>query len=189
MITDEIYAELTYKEDTFCSIASLKVMRERTILVSGFSKGFAMTGWRLGFICAPEYLIQQILKISQFTTISAPTLSQYGALEALKNGQKYIVEMRNSYRKRRNFIVKHLREMGLDCHLPEGAFYVFPSIRKTGLTSEEFAEKLLIQHKVAVVPGNAFGECGEGHIRCSYATSLEKIQEAMKRMKRFVDNL
>lgn len=189
VITDEIYAELTYEEDTFCSIASIKGMRDRTILVSGFSKAFAMTGWRLGYICAPEYLTNPILKVLPHTSLSAPSITQFGAIEALKNGQKYIVEMRNSYRERRDFIVKQLNEMGLPCHLPEGAFYVFPSVRQTGLTSEEFAEKLLTQHKVAVVPGNAFGECGEGHIRCSYATSLEQLQEAMKKMKQFVGNL
>lgn len=189
VISDEIYAELTYEEDAFCSIASIKGMRERTILVSGFSKAFAMTGWRLGFICAPEYFTQPILKISQHTTLSAPSITQYGAIEALKNGQKYIVEMRNSYRQRRNFLVKQLNEMGLHCHLPEGAFYVFPSVRQTGLSSEQFAEKLLIQHKVAVVPGSAFGDSGEGHIRCSYATSTEKLYEAMKRMRQFIGNL
>jgi aminotransferase len=189
VISDEIYAELTYEEDTFCSIASIKGMRERTILVSGFSKAFAMTGWRLGFICAPEYFTQPILKISQHTTISASSITQYGAIEALKNGQKYIIEMRNSYRQRRNFLVKELNELGLHCHLPEGAFYVFPSINHTGVTSEQFAEKLLTQYKVAVVPGNAFGESGEGHIRCSYATSMDKLHEAMKRIRQFVETL
>jgi aminotransferase len=186
VITDEIYAELTYEEDTFYSIASIRGMRDRTILVSGFSKAFAMTGWRVGFICAPEWLTQPILKVLQHTTISASTITQYGAIEALKNGQEYIVEMRNSYRKRRNFLVKQLNEMGLHCHLPEGAFYVFPSIRQTGLTSEQFAEKLLTRYKVAVVPGNAFGDSGEGYIRCSYATSMEKLQVAMEKMRKFV---
>jgi aminotransferase len=189
VITDEIYAELTYEEDTFYSIASIKGMRDRTILVSGFSKAFAMTGWRLGFICAPEWLTQPILKVLQHTTISVSTITQYGAIEALKNGQEYIVEMRNSYRKRRNFLVKQLNEMGLHCHLPEGAFYVFPSIRQTGLTSEQFAEKLLTRYKVAVVPGNAFGDSGEGYIRCSYATSMEKLQHAMERMRKFVGDV
>ncbi|MDQ0970396.1 aminotransferase [Neobacillus niacini] len=189
VITDEIYAELTYEKDTFYSIASIKGMRDRTILVSGFSKAFAMTGWRLGFICAPEWLTQPILKVLQHTIISASTITQYGAIEALKNGQEYIVEMRNSYRKRRNFIVKQLNEIGLHCHLPEGAFYVFPSIRQTGQTSEQFAEKLLIRYKVAVVPGNAFGDSGEGYIRCSYATSIEKLQVAMERIKKFVGDV
>lgn len=189
VITDEIYAELTYEEGTFCSIASLKGMRDRTILVSGFSKGFAMTGWRLGFICAPDYLTKQIVNLLQHTTICAPSITQYGAIEALRNGRKYTVEMRNSYRERRNFLVKQLNEMGLPCHLPEGAFYVFPSVRETGLTSEQFAEKFLTQYKVAVVPGNAFGESGEGYIRCSYATSMENWHEAMKSMKEFIGNL
>lgn len=189
VISDEIYAELTYKEDTFYSISSIKGMRDRTILVSGFSKAFAMTGWRLGYICAPEWLTQPILRILQHTTISASTITQYGAIEALKNGLENIVEMRNSYRKRRNFLVKQLNEMGLPCHLPEGAFYVFPSIRETGLTSEQFAEKLLTSHRVAVVPGNAFGDSGEGYIRCSYATSMEKLQVAMERMRKFVGDL
>ncbi|MFJ5763496.1 aminotransferase [Neobacillus sp. NPDC093182] len=189
VITDEIYAELTYEDDTFYSIASIKRMRDRTILVSGFSKAFAMTGWRLGFICAPEWLTQPILKVLQHTIISASTITQYGAIEALKNGQEYIVEMRNSYRKRRNFLVKQLNEMGLHCHLPEGAFYVFPSIRQTGLTSEQFAEKLLTRYKVAVVPGNAFGDSGEGYIRCSYATSMEKLKVAMERMRKFVGDV
>jgi aminotransferase len=189
VITDEIYAELTYEEDTFYSIASIKGMRDRTILVSGFSKAFAMTGWRLGFVCAPEWLTQPILKVLQHTTISASTITQYGAIEALKNGQEYIVEMRNSYRERRNFLVKQLNEMGLHCHLPEGAFYVFPSIRQTGLTSEQFAEKLLTGYKVAVVPGNAFGDSGEGYIRCSYATSMEKLQVAMEKMRKFVGDV
>jgi aminotransferase len=189
VITDEIYAELTYEEDTFYSIASIRGMRDRTILVSGFSKAFAMTGWRVGFICAPEWLTQPILKVLQHTTISASTITQYGAIEALKNGQEYIVEMRNSYRKRRNFLVKQLNEMGLHCHLPEGAFYVFPSIRQTGLTSEQFAEKLLTRYKVAVVPGNAFGDSGEGYIRCSYATSMEKLQVAMEKMRKFVGDV
>lgn len=189
VISDEIYAELTYKEDTYYSISSIKGMRDRTILVSGFSKAFAMTGWRLGYICAPEWLTQPILRILQHTTISASTITQYGAIEALKNGLENIVEMRNSYRKRRNFLVKQLNEMGLQCHLPEGAFYVFPSIRETGLTSEQFAEKLLTSHRVAVVPGNAFGDSGEGYIRCSYATSMEKLQVAMERMRKFVGDL
>ncbi|MFB5195812.1 aminotransferase [Neobacillus sp. KR4-4] len=189
VITDEIYAELTYEEDTFCSIASIEGMRDRTILVSGFSKAFAMTGWRLGYICAPEWLTQPIVKVLQHATISAPSITQYGAIEALRNGQRYIIEMRNSYRERRNFLVNQLNKMGLHCHLPEGAFYVFPSVRQTGLTSEQFAEKLLIQHKVAVVPGSAFGNSGEGHIRCSYATSMEKLHEAMERMGQFLENL
>lgn len=188
VITDEIYAELTYDE-AFCSIASLQGMRERTIVVSGFSKGFAMTGWRLGFVCAPEYFRQAMLKIHQYTMLCPPSMTQYGAIEALKNGQDSIEKMRRSYRGRRNYMVSTLNEIGLECHMPGGAFYVFPSIRRTGLTSEQFAERLLLQERVAVVPGSVFGASGEGHIRCSYASSIEALQEAMKRMKRFVESL
>jgi len=188
VITDEIYAELTYDE-VFCSIASLQRMKERTILISGFSKGFAMTGWRLGFLCAPEYLCKPILKVHQYTMLSTSSMAQYGAMEALKSRHQYIEEMRRSYRYRRDFMVRSLNEMGLDCHLPGGAFYVFPSICKTGLTSEQFAEKLLLQERVAVVPGNVFGVGGEGHIRCSYASSMESLQEAVRRMNQFVDSL
>ncbi|WP_243459207.1 aminotransferase [Metabacillus bambusae] len=187
VITDEIYAELTYDE-TFCSIASIDGLRERTIIISGFSKGFAMTGWRLGFICAPEGFSQEMLKIHQNTMLCAPSITQYGAIEALKNGQQYVQEMRKNYQKRRNYVVNTLNEMGLDCHIPGGAFYVFPSIRSTGLSSEKFAENLLMKEKVAVVPGNVFGEGGEGHIRCSYASSIEALREAMKRIKRFVES-
>jgi aminotransferase len=188
VITDEIYAELTYDE-SFCSIASIPGMRERTIIISGFSKAFAMTGWRLGYICAPEGFSQQMLKIHQNTMLCAPSMAQYGAIEALRNGHQQVEEMRNSYRNRRNFVVKSLNEMGLDCHLPGGAFYVFPSIRSTGLTSEQFAESLLLQEKVAVVPGSVFGEGGEGHVRCSYASSMDALREAMRRMEKFVKNV
>lgn len=188
VISDEIYAELTYDEP-FCSIASISQMRERTIIISGFSKGFAMTGWRLGFICSPEHFCQTMLKVHHNTMICAPSITQYAAIEALKNGQQYVEEMKTSYRKRRDYVVDYLNEMGLECHLPGGAFYVFPSIRNTGLSSEQFAENLLIQEKVAVVPGNVFGEGGEGHIRCSYASSMEALREAMKRMKQFVQNV
>ncbi|NMD72418.1 aminotransferase [Bacillus sp. DNRA2] len=188
VITDEIYAELSY-DDSFCSIASIAGMRERTIIVSGFSKGFAMTGWRLGYICAPEFLTQAILRVMQNTLVSVPSMSQYGAIEGLRNGKDHVIEMRKSYRQRRNLVVSHLNEMGLKCHLPGGAFYVFPSIRSTGLSSEEFAEQLLINQKVAVVPGNAFGESGEGHIRCSYASSMDNLNEAMKRMRAFLESI
>lgn len=188
VITDEIYAELTYDE-AFCSIASLQGMRERTIVVSGFSKGFAMTGWRLGFVCAPEYFRQAMLKIHQYTMLCPPSMTQHGAIEALQNGQESIEEMRRSYRGRRNYMVSTLNGIGLECHMPGGAFYVFPSIRRTGLTSEQFAERLLLQERVAVVPGSVFGASGEGHIRCSYASSIDALQEAMKRMNRFVESL
>ncbi|HWO98410.1 MAG TPA: aminotransferase [Bacillus sp. (in: firmicutes)] len=186
VISDEIYAELTY-DGAHCSIASLDGMRERTILVSGFSKGFAMTGWRLGYICAPEVLAQAMLKIHQYAMMCAPTMAQHGAIEALRNGREDVEHMRRSYRRRRNYMVKSLNEIGLDCHLPGGAFYVFPTVTGTGMTSEEFAEKLLIEERVAVVPGNVFGRGGEGHIRCSYASSMEVLQEAIRRMQRFVN--
>ncbi|WP_138419089.1 aminotransferase [Aquibacillus sediminis] len=187
-ISDEIYAELTYDEP-FTSFASMEGMKERTILISGFSKAFAMTGWRLGYAAGPSSIISAMTKIHQYAMMSAPTMAQHGALEALTNGQKSVEKMKTSYRQRRNFVVHALTEMGLDCHLPGGAFYVFPSIKKTGLTSEEFAEQLLKKQHVAVVPGNVFGESGEGYIRCSYASSLKQLDEAMKRMKRFIADL
>ncbi|MCM3773273.1 aminotransferase [Priestia aryabhattai] len=187
VITDEIYAELTYDEE-FTSIASLEGMKERTIIISGFSKGFAMTGWRLGYICAPTEIAKAMLKIHQYTMMCAPTMAQYGAIEALQNGQHDVEEMRKSYRRRRNFMVKSLNQIGLECHSPGGAFYVFPSIKKTGLSSEEFAEQLLLEERVAVVPGNVFGKGGEGHIRCSYASSMESLEESIKRISRFVEN-
>ena len=187
VITDEIYAELTYDEE-FTSIASLEGMKERTIIISGFSKGFAMTGWRLGYICAPTEIAKAMLKIHQYTMMCAPTMAQYGAIEALKNGQHDVEEMRKSYRRRRNYMVKSLNQIGLECHSPGGAFYVFPSITKTGLSSEEFAEQLLLEERVAVVPGNVFGKGGEGHIRCSYASSMESLEESIKRISRFVEN-
>src|SRR3954467_12842574 len=168
VIADEIYAELAYDED-YTSLPSLVGMKERTILISGFSKGFAMTGWRLGYICAPTEIAKAMLKIHQYTMMCAPTMAQYGAIEALQNGQHDVEEMRKSYRRRRNYMVKSLNQIGLECHSPGGAFYVFPSIKKTGLSSEEFAEQLLLEERVAVVPGNVFGKGGEGHIRCSYA--------------------
>ncbi len=187
VITDEIYAELTYDEP-FTSIASISEMRDRTIIVSGFSKGFAMTGWRLGYICAPVDLLQAMLKIHQYTMMCAPTMAQYGAIEALKNGSQDVEEMRKSYRRRRNYMVKSLNEIQLSCHTPGGAFYVFPSIKKTGLTSEQFAEQLLLEERVAVVPGSVFGLGGEGHVRCSYASSMESLEEAIKRIGRFMQN-
>ncbi|MEN3770992.1 aminotransferase [Priestia megaterium] len=187
VITDEIYAELTYDEE-FTSIASLEGMKERTIIISGFSKGFAMTGWRLGYICAPTEIAKAMLEIHQYTMMCAPTMAQYGAIEALQNGQHDVEEMRKSYRRRRNYMVKSLNQIGLECHSPGGAFYVFPSVKKTGLSSEEFAEQLLLEERVAVVPGNVFGKGGEGHIRCSYASSMESLEESIKRISRFVEN-
>jgi aminotransferase len=186
VLSDEIYAELVYDE-TYTSFASVKHMREHTILISGFSKGFAMTGWRLGLIAAPQHFAELMLKIHQYSMMCAPTMSQFAALEALRSGEQEIVRMRESYKQRRNFMTTSFNEMGLDCHMPCGAFYVFPSIRSTGLSSAEFAERLLLAEKVAVVPGSVFGESGEGFIRCSYATSLEQLMEAMKRMKRFIE--
>ncbi|MFT8320088.1 MAG: aminotransferase [Bacillus sp. (in: firmicutes)] len=187
VISDEIYAELCYDED-YTSMAAIEGMRDRTILISGFSKGFAMTGWRLGFVCAEEELTQAMLKIHQYSLMCAPTMAQFAGLEALQSGSDDVEEMKKSYRRRRNFIVESLNDMGLTCHNPGGAFYAFPSVVSTGYTSEEFAERLLMEEKVAVVPGNVFGESGEGHIRCSYAASLEQLQEAMTRIKRFVAN-
>lgn len=187
VLSDEIYAELVYDE-TYTSFASVKHMREHTILISGFSKGFAMTGWRLGLIAAPQHFSELMLKIHQYSMMCAPTMSQFAALEALRSGEQEVIRMRESYKQRRNFMTTSFNEMGLDCHMPGGAFYVFPSIRSTGLSSAEFAERLLLAEKVAVVPGSVFGESGEGFIRCSYATSLEQLMEAMKRMKRFIEN-
>jgi aminotransferase len=188
VLSDEIYAELVYDED-YISFPNIKGMKERTILISGFSKGFAMTGWRLGFVCAPPDITQAMLKIHQYAMMCAPTMAQFAALEALKNGREDVMEMQKSYRQRRNYFVQSLNEIGLPCHIPGGAFYAFPSIQSTGLSSEEFAEKLLIQEKVAVVPGNVFGISGEGYIRCSYASSMEQLQEAIKRISKFMDSL
>ncbi|MED1468508.1 aminotransferase [Bacillus salipaludis] len=187
VVSDEIYAELSYDE-TFTSFAAIDGMYERTILINGFSKGFAMTGWRLGFLAAPAEFVEVMLKIYQYTTMCAPHMLQIGAIEALRNTYHEVEEMRKSYRRRRNFMVQALNEIGLDCHVPGGAFYVFPSIRSTGLSSEQFAEELLLAEKVAVVPGNVFGESGEGYVRCSYATSMQQLQEALKRMQRFVES-
>ncbi|WHY77000.1 aminotransferase [Neobacillus sp. WH10] len=186
VVSDEIYAELSYDED-FCSVAAIEGMYERTILINGFSKGFAMTGWRLGFLAAPKEFFEVMLKIHQYTTMCAPNMLQRGAVEALRNTYPEVESMRNSYRRRRNYVVQTLNQMGLECHTPGGAFYVFPSIRSTGLSSEQFAEELLMQEKVAVVPGHVFGESGEGYIRCSYATSMEQLQEALKRIQRFIE--
>jgi aminotransferase len=187
VVSDEIYAELSYDEE-FCSLASIDGMYDRTILINGFSKGFAMTGWRLGFVAGPKEFVEVMLKIHQYTTMCAPHMLQHGAIEALRNTYHEVESMRNSYRRRRNYVVQTLNQMGLECHNPGGAFYVFPSIRSTGLSSEQFAEELLMQEKVAVVPGHVFGESGEGYIRCSYATSMEELQEALKRIKHFIES-
>ena len=188
VLSDEIYAELTYDEE-YTSFPAIERMRERTILISGFSKAFAMTGWRLGYVAGPEEIIQAMLKIHQYTIMCAPTMAQHAAIEALTNGDQSVREMKRSYRQRRNYVLNALNDMGLSCHVPGGAFYVFPNISSTGLTAEEFAEQLLKKERVAVVPGNVFGNSGEGHIRCSYATSMKQLEEAMKRIKRFVEEL
>ncbi|UTE77046.1 MULTISPECIES: aminotransferase [unclassified Rossellomorea] len=187
VFSDEIYAELAY-DHHHVSIASLEDMRKRTIVINGFSKGFAMTGWRLGYICAPEEIASSLLKIHQYAMMCASTPAQYAAVEALDKGMDDVMEMKRSYRHRRHYFVDSLNELGLTCHTPGGAFYAFPSIQKTGMSSGEFAEKLLMEEKVAVVPGDVFGKGGEGFIRCSYASSMEQLQEAVKRMKRFVEN-
>lgn len=186
VVSDEIYAELSY-DGKHASISNCENMWERTVVINGFSKSFAMTGWRLGFALGPEDIIGAMLKIHQYTMMCASTLAQYGALEALTNGIDDLERMVQSYEQRRNYIVKAFAEIGLDCHTPKGAFYAFPSIEKTGFTSEEFAEKLLFEERVAVVPGNVFGEGGEGHVRCSYATSLANLEEAVKRIGRFLE--
>ena len=189
VMSDEIYAELTYGEEEHVSIASLPGMRERTIVINGFSKAFAMTGWRLGFACGPALIIEQMLKIHQFAIMSAPTTSQYAAVEALRNGEEDVIRMREEYDGRRRYLLHRFREMGLECFEPYGAFYLFPCIKEFGMTSEEFAEKLLESEKVAVVPGTAFGAGGEGFIRISYAYSLEDLKEAIGRLGRFIDRM
>ena len=188
VISDEIYSELTYKGQ-HCTIASLPGMTERTELINGFSKSYAMTGWRLGYACAPEIILKQMLKIHQYAIMCAPTTSQYAAVEALRNGDKDVEEMREAYDQRRRFLVKSLRDMGFDCYEPQGAFYVFPSIKRFGMTSDEFALRLLEEEKVAVVPGTAFGDSGEGYLRISYAYSLKDLKRALERIERFVKRL
>lgn len=187
VLSDEIYSELTY-ETKHCSIVSLPGMRDRTVLINGFSKAYAMTGWRLGYACAPEVILQQMLKIHQFAIMCAPTTSQYAAVEALRNGDHDIAVMRESYNERRRFLMHEFRRMQLDCFEPYGAFYVFPSIKSLKMTSDEFAIELLRDEKVAVVPGTAFGACGEGFLRISYAYSLAELKTALRRFERFVEN-
>lgn len=188
VMSDEIYAELTYKGE-HVSIASLDGMKERTILINGFSKAYAMTGWRLGYACAPKEIIKQMTKIHQFAIMCAPTTSQYAAVEALKHGDEDIKMMRQAYNQRRRFLLNAFKEMNLECFEPYGAFYVFPCIKEFGMTSEEFATRFLEEEKVAAVPGNAFGDSGEGYLRISYAYSLDNLKIAMERLKRFVQNL
>jgi len=185
VISDEIYSRLVYGVEHIC-FAGLPGVKENTILLGGFSKAYAMTGWRIGYAAAPQEIIRAMTKIHQYTIMSAPTPAQVAALEALKTGEPDVKEMVEDYNRRRMIIVKGLNEIGMPCFEPRGAFYAFPSIAKTGMTSEEFSEKLLMEEKVAVVPGSAFGECGEGYVRCCYATSLADIEEALARMKRFV---
>lgn len=187
VLSDEIYGELRYSDEPHTTFSAVDGMRERTVVVNGFSKAFAMTGWRLGYALGPERLIKLMTKVHQFGIMSSPTTSQFAAIEALKSCDNDIEEMRREYNYRRRCIVDGFREMGLSCFEPYGAFYVFPCIKSTGMGSEEFCVKLLNEEKVAVVPGNAFGECGEGFIRCSYAYSIEKIQEALKRIGKFVE--
>ncbi len=188
VIADEIYAELTYGAK-HVSIASLPGMRDRTVLVSGFSKAFAMTGWRMGYACGHPDIIGTMLKIHQYTVMCAPIMSQVAALEALRNGMEEMERMVESFNQRRRLVVQGFRDIGLPCHEPQGAFYAFPSIRNTGLTSEEFAERLLREAKVAAVPGNVFGKGGEGFLRCSYATSVTQLQEALERIGKFLQTL
>lgn len=188
VISDEIYCELSYKGD-HVSITSLPGMKERTILINGFSKSYAMTGWRLGYACGPQVIIRQMLKIHQFAIMCAPTTSQYAAIEALKTGDADVARMREAYDGRRRFLLNAFREMGLPCFEPFGAFYVFPCIKEFGMTSEEFAERFLKEEKVAAVPGTAFGDSGEGYLRISYAYSLDDLKKALDRMARFVKKL
>lgn len=188
VISDEIYSELTYQKEHI-SIASLPGMKERTILINGFSKAYAMTGWRLGYACAPHIIMEQMVKIHQFAIMCAPTNSQYAAVDALKNGDEDVKIMREAYNQRRRYLMHRFKEMGLQCFEPYGAFYVFPSIKEFGMTSEEFATRFLEEEKVAVVPGTAFGDCGEGFLRISYAYSLENLKVALGRLEHFIEKL
>ena len=186
VLTDEIYSELTYDETAHHSVAALPGMKERTVFLHGFSKAFAMTGWRIGYACGPADIIEAMMKIHQYSILCAPVMAQEAALEALERGTRSMERMRAEYLQRRNFIVSSLNEAGIPCHLPKGAFYVFPDIRGTGMTSRDFALKLLEEKKVAVVPGTAFGASGEGFVRCSYATALDQIKIAVSRISDFV---
>ena len=188
VLSDEIYSELTYKED-HVSIASIPDMQERTILINGFSKAYAMTGWRLGYACGPRKIIEQMTKLHQYAIMCAPTTSQYAAVEALRNGDDDVAMMKEAYNQRRRYLVHAFKEMGLECFEPYGAFYIFPCIKEFGMTSEEFASRFLMEEKVAVVPGTAFGDCGEGFLRISYAYSLENLKKALGRMQKFIDRL
>lgn len=188
VMSDEIYSALTYK-DKHISIASIDGMKERTILINGFSKAYAMTGWRLGYACGPKDIIKQMTKIHQFAIMCAPTTSQYAAIEALRHGDEDVENMRRSYNQRRRYLMHEFKEMGLECFEPFGAFYVFPCIKEFGMTSEEFATRFLKEEKVAVVPGTAFGDCGEGYLRISYAYSIDNLKIAIERLKHFITKL
>ena len=189
VLSDEIYGELTYTGKPHVSIASLPGMKERTVVVNGFSKAYAMTGWRLGFACGPQEIISQMVKIHQYAIMCAPTTSQYAAVEALRNGDDDVRMMRESYNERRRFVLHMLNEMGIPCFEPMGAFYVFPCIKEFGLSSEDFANRLLAEEKVAIVPGTAFGDSGEGFLRISYAYSIDNLRKALTRLSRFVARL
>ena len=189
VLTDEIYSELRYDEEEHTSIAALPGMKERTLLLHGFSKAFAMTGLRLGYACGPKELIEQMMKVHSYTMICPTITSQEAGIEALVNGTPAMLEMRDSYHKRRNYIVGRFNDMGMDCHLPGGAFYTFPSIQRFGISSKEFALRLLMEHKVAAVPGTAFGACGEGYLRCCYATAQNLLEQACDKMARFCESL
>ena len=188
VISDEIYGDLTYGGEEHVCFSSLPGMKDRTILLNGFSKAYAMTGWRIGYALSNPAFISAMTKIHQYTMLCAPITAQIAAVEALRHGEKYMKKMVSEYDKRRRLIYDGLTKMGLDCFEPKGAFYIFPSIKSTGYTSEEFAEKLLMSEHVALVPGNAFGSCGEGYVRCSYATSIDKISEALSRIENFLKN-
>ena len=188
VLSDEIYSELSYKGD-HVTIASIPGMKERTILINGFSKAYAMTGWRLGYACGPREIIEQMTKIHQFAIMAAPTTSQYAAIEAMTNGEEDVQIMRNAYNQRRRFVLELFSEMGLKCFEPEGAFYMFPCIKEFGMTSDEFANRFLREEKVAIIPGTAFGDCGEGFLRVSYAYSIEELKEALGRLANFVERL
>ena len=189
VVSDELYSELSYTGERPVSIANFPEMYDRTIVVNGFSKSFAMTGWRIGYMAGPAPLVAAMNKVHQYCIMCSPTTAQYAVIEACRNGDKEVDEMREEYNRRRRVIIKGLNDAGLKCFAPTGAFYAFPSIEGLGLSSEKFCERFLMEKKVAIVPGNAFGKCGEGHVRISYAASMENIQEAMKRLKEFVSDL
>lgn len=189
VLSDEIYSELTYGDQRHISIASINGMKERTVVINGFSKTYSMTGWRLGYALGPEPIIRQMTKLHQFAIMSAPTTSQYAAIEALKYGDEDIIKMREEYDRRRRFTVNAFNKLGLECFDAEGAFYVFPSVKSTGMTSDEFCERLIKEKRVAVIPGSAFGDCGEGHIRVSYCYSVDNIKKAVERIGEFINEI